>query len=124
MDGSRTPVYEKLEMYIDGKWCQGSDGKSEDVINPATEQVLGKLPHASKADLDRALQAAQKGFDIWRKTTAYERAKVIRKAVDLIRQRADAIATTLTMEEGKPLGEAKLEVGVTADIIEWYAEEG
>jgi len=124
MDGSRTPVYEKLEMLIDGQWCQGSDGKSEDVLNPATEQVLGKLPHASKADLDRALAAAQKGFETWSKTTAYERSKVMRKAVDLIRQRADAIATTLTLEEGKPLGEAKLEVGITADIIEWYAEEG
>ncbi|MBL8704080.1 MAG: NAD-dependent succinate-semialdehyde dehydrogenase [Rhodospirillales bacterium] len=124
MDGSRTPVYEKLEMLIDGQWCQGSEGKTEDVLNPATEQVLGKLPHASKKDLDRSLAAAQKGFETWKKTTAYERSKVMRKAVDLIRQRADAIATTLTLEEGKPLGEAKLEVGVTADIIEWYAEEG
>lgn len=124
MDGSRTPVYEKLEMLIDGQWCQGSEGKTEDVLNPATEQVLGKLPHASKADLDRALAAAQKGFETWKKTSAYERSKVIRKAADLIRQRADAIATTLTLEEGKPLGEAKLEVGVTADIIDWYGEEG
>jgi len=124
MDGSRTPVYEKLEMLIDGQWCQGSEGKTEDVLNPATEQVLGKLPHASKKDLDRALAAAQKGFDVWKKTSAYERSKIFRKAVDLIRQRADAIATTLTLEEGKPIGEAKLEVGVTADILEWYGEEG
>lgn len=124
MDGSRTPVYEKLEMLIDGQWCQGSEGKTEDVLNPATEQVLGKLPHASKKDLDRALAAAQKGFEIWKKTSAYERSKIFRKAVDLIRQRADAIATTLTLEEGKPIGEAKLEVGVTADILEWYGEEG
>jgi succinate-semialdehyde dehydrogenase / glutarate-semialdehyde dehydrogenase len=124
MDGSRAPVYEKLEMYIDGKWCQGSDGKSEDVVNPATEQPLGKLPHASKADLDRALQAAQKGFETWRRTSPYERAKIIKKAAEIFRQRADAIATTLTLEQGKTLGEAKLEVGVSADIIEWYAEEG
>ncbi len=124
MDGSRAPVYEKLEMFIDGKWCQGSEGKTEDVVNPATEQPLGKLPHASKADLDRALAAAQKGFETWRKTSAYDRAKVIRKAADLFRQRGDAIAATLTMEQGKVLGEAKLEVGVSADIIEWYAEEG
>ncbi|MCK6450798.1 MAG: NAD-dependent succinate-semialdehyde dehydrogenase [Alphaproteobacteria bacterium] len=124
MDGSRAPVYEKLEMFIGGKWCQGSEGKTEDVVNPATEQPLGKLPHASKADLDRALAAAQKGFETWRKTSAYDRAKVIRKAVDLFRQRADAIAQTLTLEQGKVLGEAKIEVTVSADIIEWYAEEG
>lgn len=124
MDGSRTPAYEKLEMFIGGKWCQGGDGKSEDVLNPATEQVLGKLPHASRADLDRALEAAQKGFEVWRKTSAYERGKVIRKAADLFRQRADAIATILTLEQGKVLAEAKMEIGATADIIEWYAEEG
>jgi len=124
MDGSRAPVYEKLEMYIDGKWCQGGDGKTEDVVNPATEQPLGKLPHASKADLDRALAAAQKGFETWRKTSPYDRAKVIGKAADLFRQRTDAIATILTLEQGKVLGEAKLEVGVSADIIQWYAEEG
>src|SRR5262245_40371020 len=119
MNGSSAPVYEKLEMYIDGKWCQGADGRSEEVVNPATEQPLGKLPHASKADLDRALQAAQKGFEVWRKTSSYERAKIIKKAADLFRQRADAIATTLTLEQGKVLGEAKLEVATSADIIEW-----
>jgi succinate-semialdehyde dehydrogenase/glutarate-semialdehyde dehydrogenase len=124
MDGSRTPAYEKLEMFIGGKWCQGGDGKTEDVLNPATEQPLGKLPHASRADLDRALEAAAKGFEVWRKTSAYERGKVIRKAAELFRQRADAIAAILTLEQGKVLGEAKMEVAVTADIIEWYAEEG
>ena len=124
MDGSRTPAYEKLEMFIGGQWCQGGEGKSEDVLNPATEQVLGKLPHASKGDLDRALEAAAKGFEAWRKTSAYERGKIIRKAADLFRQRADAIATILTLEQGKVLGEAKIEVAATADIIEWYAEEG
>ncbi|MGQ0677096.1 MAG: NAD-dependent succinate-semialdehyde dehydrogenase [Rhodospirillales bacterium] len=124
MDGSRTPAYEKLEMYIGGQWCQGGDGKSEDVLNPATEQVLGKLPHASRADLDRALQAAANGFEVWRKTSAYERGKIIRKAADLVRQRADRLAAILTVEQGKILAEARMEIAVTADIIEWYAEEG
>ena len=55
-------MYEELAMYIDGKWCQGSDGAGEDVINPATEEILERLPHASAADLDRALAAAAKGF--------------------------------------------------------------
>jgi succinate-semialdehyde dehydrogenase/glutarate-semialdehyde dehydrogenase len=123
MDAAMTPAYEKLEMYIGGKWCQGSDGKTEDVLNPATEQPLGKLPHAAKADLDRALAAAEKGFEVWRKTSAYERCKVIRKAAELIRQRADRLAAILTLEQGKTLGEAKMEIAATADIVEWYAEE-
>lgn len=124
MNDLRAPAYEKLEMLIDGEWCQGSEGKTEDVLNPATEQVLGKLPHASQKDLDRALAAAHRGFETWRKVTAHERSKIMRKAVDLIRERSESIATSLTLEEGKPLAQARLEVGATADIIEWYAEEG
>jgi len=117
-------MYEKLEMYVAGEWCQGADGKGEDVINPATEEVLGRLPHASRADLDRALGAARAGFETWRRTNPYERAKVLNEAARLIRERADTIARTLTLEEGKTIGEAKMEVLTAADIFAWYAEEG
>jgi succinate-semialdehyde dehydrogenase/glutarate-semialdehyde dehydrogenase len=117
-------MYEELAMYIDGKWCQGSDGAGEDVINPATEETLARLPHASAADLDRALAAAARGFALWRATSAYDRAAILYKAGDLIRERADAIARILTLEQGKALAEARMEVLVSADIFQWYAEEG
>ena len=108
----------------DGEFRQGSDGAGEDVINPATEETLAFLPHASKSDLDRALESAGEGFKVWRDTSAYERGKVLWKAGELIRERADAIGRTLTMEEGKTLAEAVVEANVAADIFQWYAEEG
>ena len=117
-------MYTDLALHIDGQWLNGDGRAGEDVINPATEKPLGKLPHASAADLDRALEAAKKGFQVWRNTPPYERAKVLRKAAALVRERADKIARIMTQEQGKPLGESKLEVLTTADIIEWYAEEG
>src|SRR5262245_55209890 len=117
-------MYTDLALHIDGQWLNGDGRAGEDVINPATEKPLGKLPHASAADLDRTLEAAQKGFEVWRNTNAYERAKVLRKAAALVRERADKIARIMTQEQGKILAEAKLEVLVTADIIDWYAEEG
>ncbi|MCP5149736.1 MAG: NAD-dependent succinate-semialdehyde dehydrogenase [Ectothiorhodospiraceae bacterium] len=117
-------MYEKLEMWIDGEWCQGSDGAGEDVVNPATEEVIGHLPHASSADLDRALDAADRGFKVWRAMSAYDRANIIYKAGALIRERADDIGRTLTLEQGKVLAEGKGEVLVAADIFQWYAEEG
>src|SRR5262245_21376782 len=94
-------MYETLHHYIDGKWVEPSSGKSQDVMNPSKDAVLGKLGRASKADLDKAIAAADKGFRVWRKTSAYDRAKVLRKAADLARERADAIAKVLTLEQGK-----------------------
>jgi succinate-semialdehyde dehydrogenase/glutarate-semialdehyde dehydrogenase len=116
-------MYPDLALYIDGKWQNGG-GKGEDVVNPATEKPLGRLPHANAGDLDAALAAAEKGFEAWRATSAYDRAKVLRKAANLVRERADAIARIMTQEQGKVLAESRGEVLVTADIIEWFAEEG
>ncbi len=115
--------YANLELYIDGKWT-GGNGRGEDVINPATEKPLARLPHASPADLDQALEAAKKGFIVWRATSAYDRAKIMRKAADLMRERHDAIAKVLVQEQGKVYPEARGEVITSADIIDWYAEEG
>src|SRR5438034_6245195 len=117
-------MYTQLGLYIDGEWLNGDGRAGEDVINPANEKVLGRLPHASTADLDRALAAAVKGFAVWRDKSAYERGRIMRKAADLLRERAEHVARVLTQEQGKILGEARMEVLTTADIIEWYAEEG
>src|SRR3954464_7192279 len=117
-------MYTDLALYINGSWRNGDGRNGEEVLNPATEKPLARLPHASTADLDEALEAAAKGFASWRATSAYDRAKVLRKAANLVRERADKIAQIMTQEQGKVLAESLGEVLVTADIIEWFAEEG
>ena len=119
-----TLYLDKLEHYIDGQWVAASSGKGSDVVNPATNQPIAKLSHASKADLDKALRAAEKGFATWRRVSAYERGKILKKAADLLRSRVDEIARHLTLEQGKVVAEAKVELMGSADIIEWFAEEG
>ena len=116
--------YSDVSLMIDGAWTKGANGRTIPVINPATEEVIGQVAHAEKADLDRALEAAEKGFQQWRKVSPFDRYKVMRKAAELIRQRADEIAPIMTMEQGKPVIEAKGETLLAADIIEWMAEEG
>jgi succinate-semialdehyde dehydrogenase / glutarate-semialdehyde dehydrogenase len=117
-------MYTQLGLYIDGKWNHGNGAGGEDVINPATEKPLAHLPHASIKDLDAALAAAQAGFKLWKNKSAYDRGRIIKKAADLMRDRADAIATVLVQEQGKSFVEAKGEVVTSADIVEWFAEEG
>ncbi len=117
-------MYTQLALYVDGEWLNGANRAGEDVIDPATGKTLAHLPHASAADLDRALAAAQKGFEVWRTTSAFDRAKIISKAARLVRERHESIARILTLEQGKVHSEATAEVFNTADIIEWYAEEG
>lgn len=111
-------------LYIDGAFCEGASGAVGDIFNPATGQVIGKVPHAKIEDMDRALAAAQRGFDVWRKVTAHERALVMRKAADLLRERVDMIAEAMTREQGKPLVEARMEVLLAPEHIDWCAEEG
>jgi succinate-semialdehyde dehydrogenase/glutarate-semialdehyde dehydrogenase len=117
-------MYPDTELLIDGKWGPAAGGKKIPVLNPANEEVIGHVAHAEKADLDRALAAAEKGFHAWRKVAPFDRYKVMRKAADLIRSRADEIATIMTMEQGKPLVEAKGETLFAGDLIDWFAEEG
>ncbi len=117
-------MYTDVSLFIDGKWTAASGGRTLPVVNPATGKQIGTVAHAEKADLDRALEAAEKGFRIWRKTSAFERYKIMRKAADLFRARADQVASLLTQEQGKPLAEAKGEVLAGADVIDWFAEEG
>ncbi len=117
-------MYTELKLFIDGKWLSGEGRKSEDVVNPATGKVLAQLPHASKADLDEALAAANKAFPLWKATSAYDRGKIMRKAADLLRERAEHVSKVQTQEQGKAFVESRAEVLTSADIIDWYAEEG
>ncbi len=111
-------------MYINGQWCSASDGRTLGVINPATEEVITEVAYGNRADVRRALESAHKALPGWMKLTSWDRAKVLRKTADLMRERADSIARTLTMEQGKPLAEAKGEVLHSADTFEWFGEEG
>src|ERR1041385_5542469 len=117
-------MYTDLGLYIDGKWLNGEGRKGEDGINPASGKTLGHLPHASKSDLDAALAAAEKGFQAWKNTSAYDRSKIMRKAADLLRERFDHVSKVQTQEQGKVYVESRAEVLTSADIIDWYAEEG
>lgn len=117
-------MYPTLGLFIDGQWLKGGGRKIETVINPLTETALAELPHATTADLEIALASAKKGFEIWRKTSAWDRARVMAKAADIIRKRLETIAAILTREQGKPIAEARLEVAAAADVIEWMGEEG
>ncbi len=116
--------YSDTRLLIDGEWCDAASGKTLDVINPATGRAIGKVAHAGIADLDRALAAAQRGFDAWRRIPANERATTMRRAAALVRERAADIGRLLTQEQGKPFAEARGEVLAAADIIEWFADEG
>src|SRR6516164_7658489 len=111
------------QLYIDGQWRKGQGGQAP-VLNPANEETIGSLALADKADLDDALAAAEQGFEKWRRTSAFERSKLMRRAAELLRERNESVARALTMEQGKPLAEARLEAAAGADVIDWFAEEG
>ncbi|HEU0221692.1 MAG TPA: NAD-dependent succinate-semialdehyde dehydrogenase [Paracoccaceae bacterium] len=113
-----------LHLFIDGERLGSAGRETRPVINPATGQPLGELPLADATDLDRALEAAARAFPGWRATPPFVRAQILRRAAGLIRERADAIARLMVLEEGKVLAEARTELAVTADIIDWCAEEG
>jgi len=115
--------YPNVELLIDGAWRPGVKGLTMPIIDPATEETIGSLARATTEDLDLALASAEKGFAVWRKTAPYNRAKVMRKAADLVRARADLFAYLIAREQGKPLREGKAEALVGADVIDWFAGE-
>ncbi len=115
--------YAELDMLIDGKWTKGS-GAPMDVLNPATEEVLGQLPTATDSDLDAAVEASARGFDAWSDMTALARQKIMEKAARYIEDNVDQIARDCTLEQGKPFIESKMELGFVIDAIRWYGEEG
>ncbi|AJY03499.1 NAD-dependent succinate-semialdehyde dehydrogenase [Burkholderia vietnamiensis] len=116
-------TYDALHVFIDGEWIGASERETAPVINPATQIQIGRVPLATAADLDRALQAAVPAFDVWRNTVPAERARILKRAAELMRERAEHIATVMTLEEGKPLAESRDEVLRAADYFEWFAEE-
>ena len=116
--------YPSTQLFIEGEWADAADGRTIDVRNPADGTVIGTVAHASTADLDRALEAADRGFTVWRDMTPAKRAAIMRTASGLLRERADRIAEILTLEQGKPVREAKGEILAAADIIDWFADEG
>jgi|TARA_Y100001970_G_scaffold233340_1_gene290824 succinate-semialdehyde dehydrogenase/glutarate-semialdehyde dehydrogenase len=116
-------MYSKFGQFIDGKWQQAEKKETYDVINPATEEVIGKASKATNVDIDKALKSAEKGLKVWRNTPPWQRSYVIRKIADLMREKKDILAKWLTLEVGKPLAEGIGEVGGSADIFEWNAEE-
>src|SRR5712692_8076749 len=111
-------------MYIDGKWCAADNGKTLGVINPATEEVLEEIAYGGRAEVRRALEAAHKAMPGWMKLTPWDRAKILKKTAELMRERLENIARTLTLEQGKPLAESKAEILHSADTFEWFGEEG
>ena len=117
-------AYEKLELLINGKWRQGSDNKAEPVYNPATSETIGDLPHASKADLDEALESNAEAFKSWRNEAPLNRQKIIENACRILESRSNVVAENLTKEMGKPLAEAKGELAIGLDVLRWYGEEG
>lgn len=116
--------YPHTQLLIRGVWQDACDGRTTPVLNPATGETIGSVAHAGKADLERAVEAAQQGFEIWSEMTAIQRNLVMRQAANNMRLRAMEIAPLLTLEQGKPLQEAKIEALVAADIIDWFADEG
>jgi len=113
----------ELKLFIDGEWIGAEGRETHKVVNPATGETLGELPLATAADLDRALDAAARGYRIWRAKSADERGAVLAGAARLLRERADRIATIATMEEGKTLPEAKGELMMAAGLFDFYAGE-
>src|SRR5438874_963605 len=111
-------------MYIDGKWCAADNGKTLGIINPATEEVLEEIAYGGRAEVRRALEAAHKAMPAWMKLTPWDRGKILKKTAELMRERLDHIARTMTLEQGKPLAESKAEIQHSADTFEWFAEEG
>jgi succinate-semialdehyde dehydrogenase/glutarate-semialdehyde dehydrogenase len=116
--------YPHVQLYIDGHWREGAAARKLPVRNPATGELMGELACAETADLEEVAEAANRGFDVWRKISAFDRYKMMRKAAQLLRDRVETVAQLMTMEQGKPLAEARMEVMAGADTIDWFAEEG
>lgn len=115
------PQYPELKLYIGGEW---KTAPGAPVINPADESVLGTVPHATRADLDNALAAAEHGFRVWSRTSPAKRADIILAATKLMRERVEEMAVAMTLEQGKPIAQSRLEILRGCEIIEWDAQEG
>ena len=116
-------MYPEVRLHVAGEWRGARSGETLPIMNPATGDEIGRLPKAGRDDLDEALAAVDRSFRVWKAVSAFERSKILRKAANLLRERADDIARIMTIEQGKPLAEAKGETLAGADTIDWFAEE-
>ena len=116
-------MYSKFGQFIEGRWQSSAKKETYDVINPATEEIIGKASKAAPSDVEKALKSAEKGFEIWKKTPSWQRSYIIRKIADLMRNKSEVLAKWLALEVGKPLVEGLGEVNGAADIFEWNSEE-
>ena len=116
-------AYPSLHMVIDGERVAGGGRRTHAVVNPATGETIGDLPLAEAADLDRALEVAARGFRIWRKSTPQQRAAVLQGAARLMVERQEDLARIATMEQGKTLPEARIEVMMNVGLFNFYAGE-
>jgi len=116
-------MYSNFGQFFDGKWQQAENKETYEVINPATEEIIGNASKASSVDIQRTLKSAEKGFHVWKKFTPWKRAEIIRRIANLIRERNNELANWMTLETGKTLSEGLAEVSASADIFEWNAEE-
>lgn len=116
-------TYPSLHMIIAGERVSGGGRRTHAVVNPATGETIGELPLAEPADLDRALEAAQRGFRLWRKSTPQQRAAVLNGAAKLLLERQEDLARIATLEQGKPLAESRIEVMMNVGLFQFYAGE-
>lgn len=116
-------MYDDTKLFINGVWRDGSDNETKPIIDPSNEETIGTLAVASDHDIADALVAAERGFDLWRNVGTWERASKLRRTADLIRARCENIASTMSLETGKPIAEAIGEINAAADQFEWYSEE-
>ncbi|EKF74137.1 succinate-semialdehyde dehydrogenase [Alcanivorax hongdengensis A-11-3] len=113
----------RQQCYIDGQWCDADDGATVDVDNPATEQTLGTVPRMGAGETERAINAANQALPAWRDKTAGERADILMAWFDLMMANQDDLGRLMTLEQGKPLAEAKGEIAYAASFLKWFAEE-
>ncbi len=113
-----------VRLLIAGAWVAGAEGRWLPIVDPSSGEPVGRVAVTSDADIEEAVKAAKRGFEAWRALAPFDRARTLRQAAALLRERADFIAAVLTTEQGKPLSQARHEILGSADVIDWFAEEG
>lgn len=113
----------RQQAYVDGAWVDADNGQTIKVNNPATGEIIGSVPKMGAAETRRAIEAADKALPAWRALTAKERANKLRRWFDLMIENQDDLARLMTIEQGKPLAEAKGEIAYAASFLEWFGEE-
>lgn len=124
MQELKNPSLFRQQCYVGGTWCDAEQGATIPVVNPANGRQLGTIPRMGAAETRRAIEAANAAWPAWRAKPAKERAAILRRWFDLMHQHTDDLARIMTLEQGKPLAEARGEIAYAASYLEWYAEEG